>query len=113
MAHDIRLFTVTSIYSIRKSTRNSQKLGNILPRRFKSQRERIRTSKTRTSSLRIRTSRLRKKKRDVQKKKFIDALCKCNIKTIVKEHASSENGRYCTFVPLFYVYDSGAEFHAD
>ena len=72
--HD--LFTVTSVYSIRKSTRNSQKLRSKL----------VRWQKIQCLTVKAERNLRKKKRRDAQKKKFIDDPCESNIKNVVEKH---------------------------
>ena len=72
LAHDIRY--ITSINSIWKSSRNRQKRGNKLVRRWQ-----IHESKER--KIKLKSEKARWKRKGVQKKKLIGAQCESNIKT--------------------------------
>ena len=68
------LFTVTSIHSILKSTKNSQKLGNALWNKLASRWQIIQRSKQREIELISKKVWKKKKRKDVRKKQFIGAI---------------------------------------
>ena len=92
LAHDNRY--ITSIHSIWKSSRNRQKRGNKLVRRWQ-----IHESKHR--KIKLKSEKPWWKRKGVQKKKLIGAQCESNIKTC-RNACFFGN---CTFILLVDDYD--------